>query len=1039
MVALRSTWLLGLAGFVVLCPSPAFAQGRVEKLNDPLYRPVLGNVHEARFSADGAWIVYRADQDVDEQIDLYGVPASGSRPAIRLNRPEDGHVTRFALSRDNLVVYHAGQNLFSVPLDRSREPLHIDSAAARAGDARYFVLTPDLARVAYLADSDGDGAPELLLGAVDGLTPPRRLSGALLGPGLPVFSPDGARVVFLARTLAGWELFGAPVDVLPGAPPGGAQPVKLNGPLVAGAGYYGFTFAFSPDGTRVVYSSDERQKDRQELFVVASDGSGPPLVLHGTPVDSRDVSFFQIDPLGQRVLYTADHDRAATYELYSVPLDGSLAPKKLHAALNGERDVREFRFLPDGSTVVFSGELDSEGLYELYAVPLDGSKAPRKLNTLPLTIPDFEFVPEVGRVVYRGDYPQGGSERLYGVDLYDTLDTLVYSEAGGPINEFQFTPDGQSVLFRRFTGRPDCLLYLAPLDASSPARLLFTGNVYKERIDSRGKRLLFLAADLSDVSELYGLALTQGSVPVKLNGPLPIGSAIGDVRDFVVDSDRVVYRTGIFGCCDSETDELHVVPLDRSAAPLKLLPSAGLGIGYEDDVRGYQVAQQDERLVFRLGAEEGEGFHLYSTFLAGGPPLLLSVREQSTFGATQFALLPGGARAVFLQDFNDLRRLFHVQTDGSTPPSELSGAMVPGGEVARFWLTSDGSQAVYVADQVKDGDFELFRVPTDGSAPPLQLTDGPAPVTSPYYRTYQLVLTADGTRALYRIDQDAQEVFELYSVPLDGSTSPVKLNATLPAGGDVRESIQLAAGRVVYLADQQADEVVELYSVPLDGSGPPVKLNGSLVAGGDVQSSVSFAAVNFLVSPDGSRVLYRADQERDDVVELYSVASDGSSAPVRVNAAFPANADVQSFRFSPDSRRVVYVADAVVDESFELFSAPLDGSAAPVRLMPALPAGGDVFQVFGDWQFQICADSSAVVYLADQAVDERVELFRVPIAGGRAPVRLSAGLTAGGDVTSFRFAPDGRHVLYIADQDEDQVFELYRTALERGPRSASKR
>jgi hypothetical protein len=46
----------------------------------------------------------------------------------------------------------------------------------------------------------------------------------------------------------------------------------------------------------------------------------------------------------------------------------------------------------------------------------------------------------------------------------------------------------------------------------------------------------------------------------------------------------------------------------------------------------------------------------------------------------------------------------------------------------------------------------------------------------------------------------------------------------------------------------------------------PVKLNGSLVLGGNVDASFRF-------SPDSSRILYAADQDSDQVFELYSVAS----------------------------------------------------------------------------------------------------------------------------------------------------------------------
>ena len=57
----------------------------------------------------------------------------------------------------------------------------------------------------------------------------------------------------------------------------------------------------------------------------------------------------------------------------------------------------------------------------------------------------------------------------------------------------------------------------------------------------------------------------------------------------------------------------------------------------------------------------------------------------------------------------------------------------------------------------------------------------------------------------------------------------------------------------------------------------PIKLNGPLVAGGVVSSS------GLQFSPDSSRVLYLADQDTDNVFEIYSVLSTGGT-PVKLNA-----------------------------------------------------------------------------------------------------------------------------------------------------------
>jgi hypothetical protein len=123
----------------------------------------------------------------------------------------------------------------------------------------------------------------------------------------------------------------------------------------------------------------------------------------------------------------------------------------------------------------------------------------------------------------------------------------------------------------------------------------------------------------------------------------------------------------------------------------------------------------------------------------------------------------------------------------------------------------------------------------------------------------------------------------------------------------------------VYRADQDADQVLELYSRPIDGSGSAVKLNGALVAGGNVS--------DLQISADSTWVVYRADQDADEVFEVYSRPIDGSGAAVKLSGALVSGGDVYfDFQISADSTRVVYSADQDADEVFELYSRPIDGS-----------------------------------------------------------------------------------------------------------------
>ncbi len=107
-------------------------------------------------------------------------------------------------------------------------------------------------------------------------------------------------------------------------------------------------------------------------------------------------------------------------------------------------------------------------------------------------------------------------------------------------------------------------------------------------------------------------------------------------------------------------------------------------------------------------------------------------------------------------------------------------------------------------------------------------------------------------------------------MPIEGGAA-ITLNSPLIAGGTVSFfHISPDSSRVVYLADQDTDNVSELYSVPLTG-GLPTKLNGALVTGGDVQ------CCNFSISADSARVAYLADQDTDNVTELYSVPITGGA------------------------------------------------------------------------------------------------------------------------------------------------------------------
>src|SRR5262249_6832268 len=161
---------------------------------------------------------------------------------------------------------------------------------------------------------------------------------------------------------------------------------------------------------------------------------------------------------------------------------------------------------------------------------------------------------------------------------------------------------------------------------------------------------------------------------------------------------------------------------------------------------------------------------------------------------------------------------------------------------------------------------DLFVVPVDGSAAPLQLS-GPDNRIIDYAH-----FTADGARIVY-FHEPAAGANELYNVPVDGSASPVRLTHPMVAFGmiDLSPPFVLAGTRVLYRADASIDDVWELFTVPVDRSSPPVRLHAPLSGGRDV--------MDWRLSADASRVVFAADLAAEDQLELWSAPVDASASP----------------------------------------------------------------------------------------------------------------------------------------------------------------
>jgi len=966
------------------------------------------------------------------------------------------------------------------------------------GWARDYAVSADGSALVYRADQEQQHVVELYAVPSLGGAPPIRVSGALsalrsVEPGYSV-SPDGAWVAFVADkdTDDVRELYGARLD-------GSAGPIRLNSPLVAGGNVIELDLA--PDGGRVVYLADQATDNAFELFSVPVDGSAAPVRLNDPLGANRDVTRFWLSPDGARVLYLADGTVDERFELFSVPIDASQAPVRLNGDLvGGVQSTPDLEPLVVGdSSAVLYVAAEVVGGYGLFRRPLDGSGAPLRLTpalAAGRALTSFRLAPDGSRAAYLADQDVDDQTELFSVPLTGGAPTKLNGTLGAGRDVFQcwISPDSARVVY---SANPVSLteLFSRPLDGSGAATKV-SGSVTSlflqpddERFVPDGSRVVF-----GTLLELYSAPSDGSSPPVSVSGPLPVSGALIASYRVSPDSQQVALVRYPFG--PPSTSAILVAPVDGTSAPVELPQSedAFEVVDPRVDPSGAWLFYRSTQHVFRVpldGSSPSERVH----------PKLAQIPTQSD--VFEFRHSPDGRWILFYDGSGSLTDpvLFTVASDGSGAPRTLSG---PGGfrQFSSLRFSSDGARAVFL-----DASSALVSAPTDASAAPLQLSppgakvgldprlspddarvafvvlvddelqelrsapvDGSAPsvllatltgsfdsvVFSPdssqvFYSTVALdtqavtlrVVPSDGSTSGLTlatpvaggrasiVGTDGQRlvfhsavtsgVAEVFSVPCDGSAAPVRLNAIPVAGGDVTDvALTPDATRVVYRADQNVDERFELFSALAGGSAAPVRLNAALSAAQDVLANSPNPS--FRVAPDGARVVFRAGPP----FELYSVPTDGSASPIALSTGVPGTGSPAAFEISPDGQRVVFLFNN--NGTLQLHSIPIDGSAPVVMLHP--PVGpGTVFS------FRVAPSSSAVAFAAGQ--NQHAELYLSPIDGSAAPRRISAALGALQRVTVYELHPSEERVVYLADQAVNEQYELWLRYIARVPRPAA--
>jgi len=464
--------------------------------------------------------------------------------------------------------------------------------------------------------------------------------------------------------------------------------------------------------------------------------------------------------------------------------------------------------------------------------------------------------------------------------------------------------------------------------------------------------------------------------------------------------------------------ELFSSPID-GGDPVQLNGNLELG-GYIGN--DFQISNNGSYVIYRADQNADQIDELFIVPIDGGKPILLTSNFSTSNVFDTFQISPNDTHVIYSSRQNNVNGLFSVDIDGENTV-RLNSSNFPlsvnSNSAINFKISSDGLSVVFLDFSNQFFTQSLFSVPTSGNSSPIILN---APSSDSIF-SGNFQISPDNKHVVYIFSStfpNGNHHSEIFSAPIGGGNS-IRLNGDLIDGGNVSLSgfqISPDSTRVVYVADQFKDEVFELFSVLISGEGS-VKLNEELTDGGDV---LSFSLNDFQITPDSAHVIYRADKSIDGISELFSSPINGGDA-IKLNGKLEPGDIVNDFVISPNSTQIVYTIPR------NIFSVNIDGSNN-IQLNDEQRFGPGVLNNFLQSNYQISPDGLHVLFLADQLTVNLVELFISPITGGGSS-RVNSSFpfnlfeSPASKINSYQVSPDGQHIIYKVDQNIDNISELF--------------
>jgi Tol biopolymer transport system component len=310
----------------------------------------------------------------------------------------------------------------------------------------------------------------------------------------------------------------------------------------------------------------------------------------------------------------------------------------------------------------------------------------------------------------------------------------------------------------------------------------------------------------------------------------------------------------------------------------------------------------------------------------------------------------------------------------------------------QYDVTSTSATVVVLAQVDPNAPRELYSIPIAGGQRTNLAPSLPSNTVIDFFR-----LTPDGQTVVFQTTQlvnDIPEPGNLFAVPVQGGSTPRRLNDVLPEGRSVLTwEIAQDSQRVIYVAGEQFGVAqLEVISTPI-AAGPTVPIEAF---------SPPFGAPLPLIytSADGATVVYT--KAIGDTKQQLRVASTTTGAPTTI----PAPDDARAFRvigFTPDNSRIVYLAGPTFGDE-GAYSTLVNGTGEVVKLSASLAEVRTITSA------QISPDGTQVVMTFLSGSPERSAILRTTITGEE-PLRIDPQQPFG-TIEFARITPSGAHLVY---------------------------